>query len=487
MYNKNISGHKDFLYRYLLAMELIFRKRRCQMQIAGFFKRIFKKTHWGLNHLWVISDPEKQIRITSRQPMLFIFWAILLIWSLIQVNMFSVAGLSALSTLLLASYLWNRDMALKVSASRKLQYAAFQVGDEIAEEISLVNNSFLPVLWAEFKDESNLPGYRLQGVRAANSFGKQSWRARTLCKKRGLFRLGPWELQLGDPFSIFSTKITWSDYQEILVYPQLVSLPPRLLKHQGAFGDRSPLRQPLAEKNILAFSTRPYLPGDPLRHIHWKTTARQAETFVKIFDPETASRVWLLPDLDKNVHSGEEENSTLETIISLCASLCDLLLREQLCVGFFCGGEKAVVLQPQSGQAFIWRLLRAISPLQAGSEFHLEKILNQSKGIIQKNDLVILLTPSLDPQLAERLAGRFIPSRVFTLLTDPAEFGGQEGITLQRELLLKSGISANILHKNELIPLPGIYGKKQAWEFKTLGTGRVIVTHSPRPFQNSRP
>ena len=203
--------------------------------------------------------------------------------------MFSVAGLSALSLLLLTAFFWNREMARKISARRRLQYAAFQVGDEMAEEINLSNDSFLPVLWAEFMDQSNLPGYNLRGVRAANSHGKQKWTARTICKKRGLFQLGSLGAAAwGSLWHLFH-QITWLEIQEILVYPQLVSLPAEVLRHRRSFGDRSPLRQPLAEKNVLAFSTRSYQPGDPLRHIHWKTSARQAELFVKVFDPEAAS------------------------------------------------------------------------------------------------------------------------------------------------------------------------------------------------------
>ena len=457
------------------------------MQISASPQAVLRKILRGFKRLWVWSDSVKKIKINLRQPLLFIFWIFLLIWAVLQTNMVSVAGLTALSLLLLAAYFWNREMALKVSAQRRLQYAAFQVGDEIAEEITLKNDSSLPVLWAEFMDNSNLPGYQLRGVRAANSFGKQNWTARTICKKRGLFQLGPWELQLGDPFGIFYTRITWLKYQEILVYPQLFNLPSGLLRHQRSFGDRSPLRQPLAEKNILAFSTRPYLPGDPLRHIHWKTTARQTEIFVKLFDPEAASRVWLLPDLDEKVHYGEEENSTLETTISICASLANLLLREKLRVGLFCGGKNPIVKQPQSGQAFLWPLLRAISPLQSDPKLKLDKIIKKSKGIIHKNDLLILITPSLDPQLAERLAEQFAPSRVFTLLPDPIEYGGQAGVNLQKELLLQAGISASILRKDDLKPMPSFYGKKQTWEFKILGTGRVIVTQVPQPFRSSHP
>ena len=116
-------------------------------------------------------------------------------------------------------------------------------------------------------------------------------------------------------------------------------------------------------------------------------------------------------------------------------------------MGIFCGGENSIVKQPQAGLAYLWPLLRAISPLQSSPQVSLEKTIKNSKGVFHKNDLLVLITPSLDLQLVNTLTGQFSPSRILGLLPDPAEYGGPQGINLQKETLLQAGISASILQK----------------------------------------
>ena len=42
------------------------------------------------------------------------------------------------------------------------------------------------------------------------------------------------------------------------------------------------------------------------------------------------------------------------------------------------------------------------------------------------------------------------------------------------------GFSCRVIQKGEIQPLNETYGKLTRWEFKTLGTGRVVVKQSPR-------
>ena len=71
-------------------------------------------------------------------------------------------------------------------------------------------------------------------------------------------------------------------------------------------GEERPLHQPLRAETQDAFTARPYQPGDPLRHIHWPITARHDAPYVKVFEPEDASTVWLLADLDAAAHRPED-------------------------------------------------------------------------------------------------------------------------------------------------------------------------------------
>ncbi|MDR3563479.1 MAG: hypothetical protein P4N59_18880, partial [Negativicutes bacterium] len=231
-------------------------------------KRLLSRAeHISWPALWHFDRPGCAVSIQMRQwPPLFAL-GLALIWYIANPSGEASAAVVILSGLLLTSYLWARAMANGVSASRKLHYAAFQVGDELEELVSLSNHSIVPVLWAEFLDRSNLPDYTVSSVQACDSNGHIEWRAHTTCTHHGIFNLGPWELCLGDPFGIFQIRQTYFQRNEILVYPQMAVLPPSLLPYNRTTGDRRSLRQPLSAETIKSFTTRPFLPGDPPHHI----------------------------------------------------------------------------------------------------------------------------------------------------------------------------------------------------------------------------
>ena len=451
-----------------------------------------KRISWPA--LWHFDRPGCAVSIHLRQPLLSIAFGLLLAWYIADPSGEASAGVVTLGGLLLASYLWARAMANSVFASRKLRYAAFQVGDELEEQVSLLNRSIVPVLWAEFLDRSNLPGYTVSSVRACDSKSRIEWRANTICSHHGIFNLGPWELHLGDPFGIFQVRQTYFQLNEILVYPMMAVLPPSLLPYNRTTGDRRSLRQPLSAETIKPFTTRPYLPGDPLHHIHWPTTARRGESYVKVFEPEASSMVWLIPDFDAVVQIGQvsqniAESSTADTIVVLLASLAAQLLRDQLAVGLLAGATEKQVVPPQRGQAHLWTLLRAIAPLQPVPDRPLERVLTEARALVSGRELFIVVTPSLNPAWPGELA-RLVRSRqgsgAEAILLDPHSFAQDGSASRNMEtarfssFLTESGILARTIRRGEIQPIPAAYGALRRWEFITSGTGRVFVRQAPR-------
>ena len=303
------------------------------------------------------------VSIQVRQWIALPLLIVLLAWYVAAPSVTVAILLATVVVMIVFSFIWARQLALRLRGQRILESAAMQVGDELEEQVSLTNQSPLPVLWVELADRSNLPGYVVSGVRGVGSASSTNWRAHTICKQRGVYNLGPWELRTGDPFGLFEVTQVYLQRQEILVYPPLAAIPPDLMPHRGAQGDHRPLRQPVQAETIDSMSVRAYQPSDPLRHIHWPTTARIGVPYVKVFEPQAASRVWLIPDMDPAAQWGEAEDSTEETSVLLCASLAAHLLQDKLAAGIFAGGDPPAVVTPQRGTLHLWRILEQLAPL----------------------------------------------------------------------------------------------------------------------------
>jgi uncharacterized protein (DUF58 family) len=418
-----------------------------------------------------------------------------LVWHIAAPTAVSGVALGALTALLVGAWLWVRALARGLRAGRRLVYAAVQVGDELEEELTIDNAAPVPALWVEFVDGSDLPGYSVSAVRAADGESRMRWRAHAICAQRGLYWLGPWELRLGDPLGIFAARQVYGERQEVLVYPPLAPLPPELLPHTGQVGDHRRLRQPVMAETLSATTTRPYLPGDPRRHVHWPTTARRDELYTKVFDPEATSTIWLIPDFDADVHVGEGADSTVETMVLLAASLADHLLQRRLAVGMLAQAGEVTVVRPQAGKPHLWTLLRALAPLHAAQPLPLQSAIERLQGArgggqrrpgagLSTRDRLVVLTPNLNPSWVGALQGLSLRGGVSAILLDPASFDPQATVagTAQASVaaLADVGVPASVVRRGDLRPAEGTYGELRRWDFVTVGTGRAVARRRPR-------
>lgn len=455
-------------------------------------KKIFQPPHT----VWAQTFQDGEAIIALRQP--FYVWLMLglfILYCFLPVKVVVICLVTLLG-IFAAAYGWARSMLGNISATRKLRFAAVQVGDELEENICMTNSGWLPALWVSVEDYSNFPAYSIRTVRALDSNSKVDWRLRLTCTQRGIFSLGPWQWVTSDPFGFFSVKRTYTHTQQMVVYPPLAVLPAELLPHGKQMGDLRPLNQPLVSETMLATHTRPYQPGDPLRRVHWRTTARRGSPYVKVFDPEAASRIWLVPDLDPLVHytapavKNTWQDSSEETMILLLSALAAQLLNEQRAVGLFAGIDPPQVVMPQRGPAFLWTILSTLTPLHATQPHSFAETLVQASHVISSRDLVIVVTPSLHidwmytlAQLTRTSSG----SEAWALIMDPQSFGLEGNATPAMETAASLGISTRIVRRGDVQPQLGGMGALRRWEFMTLGTGRVVVRNAPRLAEDWEP
>jgi uncharacterized protein (DUF58 family) len=295
--------------------------------------------------------------------------------------------------------------------------------------------------------------------------------------------LGPWKLVLGDPFGLFRVTKEYLHQQEILVYPSLAELPEYLTPHSGVQGEARPLRQALRADTIDAASTRPYTSGDPIRRVHWPTTARKDEPYIKIFQPEAASSIWLVPDCDASVHLGQGEDSTFETMVLVTASLAARLLNDQMSVGILANSATEAVILLQRGQSQLWNILRALAPVEPVSGCSLADTLDHLRQLIGPHSMLIAITPSLRPDWLPqliRLTGIHSRGRSEVILLDPQSFGGSRSAEAMLPVLAEVGIAGRILRQGQVRPTTATYGELSRWEFTTGATGRAILRKRPR-------
>ncbi|MEA3344836.1 MAG: DUF58 domain-containing protein [Chloroflexota bacterium] len=423
-------------------------------------------------------EPLVTLKLNSRLPLVLL--TVFLFQHLVSPSRVWIYLICGLGGLLVVSYLWAREMAENVRASRELRYTWIQVGDLLEEQFSLVNYSFLPVLWAEINDGSDVPGYSASRVEALSANDERSWTPQGRCSRRGLFTLGPWQVRMGDPFGLFRVVLQYPEFETLLIYPPVANLPPIRLPEGTTVGS---LRSPIRALHITtdAASIREYAPGDNLRRIHWPSTARRRKLMSKEFDEEPSGDLWIILDMDEEVQAGEGEESTEEYGVILASSLADQVLRDNRAVGLVAHSEKRVFIPQGRGRAQLWRILRGLARVTTASNSTLAETLEGERENLRRGTTALVITPSIDPEwVGELLTLSQQGIATTAILLDAPSFDDRtDGSTLAiRSLLADHGIPTHIVGQGYPFQIQ-LRQPAGRWEFKVLGTGRAIAVRRP--------
>ncbi len=145
-----------------------------------------------------------------------------------------------------------------------------------------------------------------------------------LPRRTGLHVLGPLTVVLTDPLGIFEAPVHELDSLVIRIPPKAGLAP--LARWYGLVRSSSGARTLSPGHGVEYHSTREYHPGDELRHVDWKATARQGRLHVKVFEVETPLRVLVVLDARSYMFVGSPR-SLFEYGADLAAALANYLLK----------------------------------------------------------------------------------------------------------------------------------------------------------------
>ncbi|MBE0687790.1 MAG: hypothetical protein IH585_17490, partial [Anaerolineaceae bacterium] len=129
--------------------------------LANWVKQVSKPPH----RVWQQTIEDGAVEIRLQQPVMVVIFIGLLILYIFMPIKVVVICLVSLTGIILSGYGWVRFLADHVHATRKLRYAALQVGDELEENICLQNKGWLPALWIGIADHSDFPAYSIGVIR----------------------------------------------------------------------------------------------------------------------------------------------------------------------------------------------------------------------------------------------------------------------------------------------------------------------------------
>jgi len=164
---------------------------------------------------------------------------------------------------------------------------------------------------------------------------------------RGVYELGALEIRQRDPLGLVERRVAAQASTQLVVYPQVYALADPTLG--GIFAD------PMAAERQEFDRLREYVPGDPLRNVHWKSSAKQDEFLVMEFSPTERTETLRL--------AATAESGGADRMAGAAATLTDAALQAGLTVELWVPDGH---LPPGSGEVHRENAMRLLARTEHG-------------------------------------------------------------------------------------------------------------------------
>ncbi|MGA7910940.1 MAG: DUF58 domain-containing protein, partial [Candidatus Dormiibacterota bacterium] len=331
----------------------------------------------------------------------------------------------ALCLLFVVAWAWPRLAIRGMTVTRRLDPGTPTVGESFEEVFELRRKGWVPAPWVEVKDLSQIPDYQPGRV---VSIGNETvkWKARGVYRRRGWMAFGPTSLRVREPFGLFERDWKLTQKTSVLVYPRVRPIPDLLTPSAQQVGSSQSLGA-WADYPPETGGVRDYTTGDSFGRIHWGLSARHQRLMSKTFEQPLTTDLWILLDLDRNVHHGEGEDSTVEYAVSLAASMAAQVHGRGRQVGLIANDARGTILEPHRAVRQDRMILDYLAVAQADGRTPLTQTLAWDKIRRLPRRAIAVITPSADPawvRLLQAVRGRRSTMIVFYL--DVASFGGPD-------------------------------------------------------------
>jgi uncharacterized protein (DUF58 family) len=301
----------------------------------------------------------------------------------------------------------------------------------------------------------------------------RNWRTQFRCRRRGQYNLGVLKVRITDPLGLFNVEKRVGEYQEIIVYPEMVELPffQALPSHEQG---NTPRRWLASEAGPITARVRDYTTGDSYHHIHWPTTAHAGKLMVRDFEPDRSNynfkSIWLVLDMHRNSRQGEGDDNTEEYAVKIAASLAKKHIESGKEVGLMAAGDKSYLCLPETGNEQLKKILLALAVMKAEGGVPLDSLVTSQSERFEAGSVMVVIMPSSSENMVTPLrqaSGRGII--VTTVLLDSASFGGEIGADNLAHNLITGGIHVYIMGRGTRITsaldsrLPSLHGYERAW------------------------
>ena len=221
------------------------------------------------------------------------------------------------------------------------------------------------------------------------------------CSHWGAYQVGEVLLRAQDRFGLLAYEQRLDLVQPLKIYPRGDELEKLLrpLETQTFAGTQTPRSR---GEGIEFADLRPFVPGDRVRRVNWRATARRGEPWVNETHPERNADVVIFLDTFAEARLGA--SGTLDLAVQAAGSLVAHYIREKDRVGLVAFGGILNWLTVSSGVVQLYRVLDSLLDAEIFLSYAWKNIDILPPRTLPPHALVLAISPLLDERTVRALA-----------------------------------------------------------------------------------
>lgn len=323
----------------------------------------------------------------------------------------------------LLAEIWPKRVLESLQYRHSISPTRTVVGEEVELTLSLWNRTRLPVAWAGVQETLG-PGLRVAGTEGSvmslgiagpmRPYERLSRRIQVSAVKRGVHEVGPAHVRVAEIFG------SGDPGRDPAIAPATLIARPLSVPLVGEPSASAPLAQARARRSLfhdptLFAGTRPFQPGDPIRSIHWRASARLPTLQAKRYEPTLSRQHVLVFDVQTVEGAYWElvyDDQLFEDQCVAALSLARSVVADETSVGFAAAGftgttQRYVYLPPRADSSQIGRIGDALARLGMESSVALTTLLATLPLRVARGTTLVVLTgrnPLSNTAVVRRLA-----------------------------------------------------------------------------------
>jgi uncharacterized protein (DUF58 family) len=143
--------------------------------------------------------------------------------------------------------------------------------------------------------------------------------------------------------------------------------------------------------------SRPYQPGDPVKSIDWRVTARMSKVYVKEYEVPKCIPVWLVVDTSSSMAVSSLPLSKYALAVQTAGGIALACMDRVSPVGILGAGEKNILVRPSLSRDTVMQWMHDLRHHRMDEQTQLGTRLKALEASLKSSSLIIVLSDFHDP------------------------------------------------------------------------------------------